>query len=173
MDAALQDAQSFGTAEQVAACHEQVLAAQVSHAEAQAPINFHVNYCFSPNGTELTAMTVQSWIESRPDEEVLSNVWCNMYQEGDRCEMFRALRTRPEFQQDVPVYRTFYGLQSRIILVREAGELTIPIIERDATAADTEDIAAHHLHDDAENDIHNGDGPITVVQTVLRTIRSC
>ena len=40
-----------------------------------------------------------------------------MYQEGDRSEMFRCLRTRPEFQQDVPMYRTFYGIHSRIFLV--------------------------------------------------------
>ena len=69
VDASLVDAELFGTAAQVAACKEKVLAAQVAHAEAQAPANFPVNYCFSPNGTELTAMTVQSWVEAYPDRK--------------------------------------------------------------------------------------------------------
>jgi hypothetical protein len=64
----------------------------------------------------------------------LHGVKINMYNEGCRNEMFRCLRSRPEFQRTVPAYRVFYGRQARIFLVRESGELRIPIVDRNATA---------------------------------------
>ena len=44
------------------------------------------------------------------------------------------MHDRPEFQPYIPTYRTFYGKPARIFLVREEGELRVPIVERAAAA---------------------------------------
>ena len=37
-------------------------------AEAKQPVNHPVNYCFSANGTEMVAHTVQGWVEQAPEK---------------------------------------------------------------------------------------------------------
>ena len=46
---------------------------------ARAPVNFPINYVLSRNGTELTSLTVQSWIEAKPEDYALSDDKVNMY----------------------------------------------------------------------------------------------
>ena len=57
-----------------------------------------------------------------------------MCNESSRRAMFQALHDRPEFQPYIPTYRTFYGKPARIFLVREEGELRVPIVKRAAAA---------------------------------------
>jgi hypothetical protein len=73
-------------------------------AAARRTPNYPVNYCFSPDGCQLTHLTVQGWLKSEPDDYALSDDQVAMYNMVDRNEMFRCLRERPGFQDVVPAY---------------------------------------------------------------------
>jgi len=50
-----------------AAARRAVADAQAALDNANKPVNYPVNRCFSPDGCPLVALEVQSWVETRPD----------------------------------------------------------------------------------------------------------
>jgi hypothetical protein len=66
-------------------------------AEAKKPINNSVNYCFSPNGIEMVAHTVQGWVEQAPEKPKISDDLVAMYDSVERPATFKILQERTEF----------------------------------------------------------------------------
>ena len=92
-------------------------------ADAQAPVNFPVNFCYSSSGCELLTLTVDAWLESDPTEHCISDDKCNMYNETSSAESFGWLQKR--YPECVPLFHLIYATPARIFFCREKGPLRL------------------------------------------------
>ena len=90
--------------------------------------------------------------------------------QSERPATFRALRSRDEFKETIPIFRTWYGKPARIFLVQGSGELMMSLaVKRSEVREEEEEYLDADGGDDA---ITTDDNELEAMCKVLRAIRS-
>ena len=78
---------------------------------AEAPINFPVNHCFAPAGTDVLSHQLDVLCEALPEHDLIADDLDNMYNKNTKKAIFASLRRRdPEL---IPVYGYYYAQPRR------------------------------------------------------------